>query len=499
MSVTDIDDTLSNLEGIAVDLIEEPITGENYTPTVPTYFGGEPTENIFGFSTGRRVCHFIIKNTRENCQRLIVYGIQSQRRGASSRGGHLVAIHNDHLHVIHGCNGSRSYCRCHLTWPQYYKCFTTASSSYDRRRLFNLWEYLVSGSERRIIFWSNSPTRSIIYKEDVYLDGTGWPEEDANLLGGRSFECDLPELATRGLEGDSTEPTQHETNCEGSTVPKKESILESIMKLADEEWIWDVSKIMGLPSVLAKYHNYVIYNYVKLSTLLQSARMVKYRIVKNWKFIDFMETLRDRNPSFGTDPHRLLDRYESTIALKDWLLHQFGDDWPNFFKRVVKKFDLECGKNASLVLVGPASSGKSWFLNAWVKLALFVGTPLNWSKGQFDFEKCVASKLLFHDEMEFPMVAPDYINTYKMLAAAHGPTVRIKFETSAKLEPTPVFGAANKHPLWNCPEQKQYFDGVRWDIYNVYAWPHCDELTTNKELNPLALFDIYQEILDMHE
>lgn len=447
------------------------------------------------FGLGRLFFHHVLPNNAAVRSRLIHYGRSAYGLGKSRTGGFIAATHDDHIHVVHGCSPTRrNECRCasHFGAKPFFARRYYASSM-GRAHLKNLWNYLVSGPNRQLIYWTNGGGPSTAYCD---LRAPSERQGDTAEKSDLHEECHAGGVWAAlfgGAEGD----TEH-SDASSTRKETLQSIINAIWSEADKEWTSDVLDIMRLPAVIDKYESQLMYLDDRITKQLLIKRSLDFAKQRYWKFNDYRAKLVNANPSFGRNAERMQTRGNSFNAIVNWLHSQFDDDWPHAFLEIIRVFNMDNGKMNSVVFVGPPSCGKTWFITMFKDIARYSGVIRNWAQGdRFTFDGAVDCRMIFHDECSFPIIAPDYIETYKLLTAGQEPVVNIKFKPGTKLKSVPVFIAANEHPLSKCTQQMQYFDNVRWRVYRINPVANFKELTEGKYGNPLALFDVHDYALEL--
>lgn len=425
-------------------------------------------------------------------------------RGKNGRDGHFVAVHGDHIHVIHGCTSpSCRHFESGRPLSGYLRVRDEPVSKYGPQRLRNLWKYLVSGGSRRAIFWSNSPRGTPIFNGNYHL-GEWEPEEEADQL---YTECERS-----GCDGTSQQGKEivGEGDQLRSSSPKgKDSVVESIWQTAVEEWTATISTLLAFPDVMDQHLSTLVYGKRKLLDNLKNYRTVQFNRMECWKFNDFKRALDGKNPSFGVPRDALLDRQTTYELLLGWLEFQFPSIeqadgtvdhmWPIEFLKWVKHFNRENGKQYTICFVGGVSTGKTFWCKLWCRLAMYSGRIVNWKKGmQFCFDNCINQRVLFNDECVFPLEADDHMETMKEVTAGSNPAVNVKNESLQHIGRPPVYLAANKDPFHKCMGQRQYFVPERILYYDLRYSPEFDRILKDSEKsdgNPLALFDLYEHAM----
>lgn len=496
----DLNDVSLFFENIAREVTEGDRIEHEDLPAIqdpaiirPTYFGtGTGDFDVAEFQLGRLLYHHVFPNSRATRNRLLDYCGRAYRQ-CHGRAGIIVATHEDHIHVVHGCNPTQGWCRCFRspdTKP--WKVRRHEPSRLKTRDIICLWNYLVSEQSRHLLFWSNGSEYPIAYVETGMLSICGG---DVAKNGDLHEECIRAGMDRSSEDGTDDGPTSR--NAGGGTKTSLGEQIREIWEVSKKEWIADVSTILNLPEVIEKFEFTLLWAMDKCEKLLENRRRLEYGKSQFWKFSDFAEALVNGNAGFGIVRHKLQSRARTFDVLLHWFETQFGDSWALTLLEIIRAFDGENGKLNTLVFVGPPSCGKTWLITMFCQIARFYGHVRNWSQGdKFCFDNLTDCRLLVHDECKFPINAPEYLESYKLLAAGQSPIVNVKFKSGTKIKPAPLFIMANQHPLSDCPSQMQYFDNVRWKVFNLIMVPDFKDLTESKYGNPLALFDLYEYALN---
>lgn len=265
------------------------------------------------------------------------------------------------------------------------------------------------------------------------------------------------------------------------------------------EWISDTNQILALPEIRKKYFKHLQHNREKIEKVMKNRRILEYLEINEWTFEMFGHELKKRNPSFGYNRVKLMSRSETVQVIVDWLFHNFHEKWMDVFMEFVGTFNRDFGKRNSICLEGPPGCGKTWFLEMFCKIAMFVGRPTNWSRGDlFCLDNCIASRILLFDEVKFPASAPEYIENMKLILAGSPALIKCKHRDMQLIQNTPVFLACNTDPFQLCTNQRAYFVNERMSYYYVYPMPDFDKKTNKLWGHPLALFDVYDMVKEKY-
>lgn len=466
------------------------VAGQDPCPIRPSYFEARvPDFEVDAFCLGRLVFHHCLPNTRAIRRRLLDYGWKAYGP-SSDRAGFLAAEHNDHIHILHGCNPTtNNSCRCTRFWgakPFFTRVHEPADLSTGD--VIRMWNYLVSEDGRRIIFWTNSGGQPIAYYSSRAAENGGWETPQTRNLDKECQSIGMEQPGSGSGTGNNGQSVFNETSKKVSLATK----CSEIWAVAEREWLSEVSSILNHPDVVERYEDDLEASMDTFEKRLINKRRLNYAKTQFWRFEDFYNKLKSSNASFGIRRDKLQVRASTFAVLVHWMESQFGPRWPLTYEEMIRAFDGDNGKLNTLVFVGPPSCGKTWLVTMFAQLARYTGYVRNWSDGdKFCFDNLANCRFLVHDECQFPMQAPEYFEAYKLLAAGQSPIVNVKFKSGTKVAPAPLFIMANKHPLTNCTNQIQFFDDIRWKVFYLDAVEDFKDMSESKYGNPLALLDLY--------
>lgn len=194
----------------------------------------------------------------------------------------------------------------------------------------------------------------------------------------------------------------------------------------------------------------------------------------------------------GTDFH---DRYEkrglSFKLLMDFLLHQFDDQYAvsDFVHFLYRLLDRKSGKKNCLYLIGPPSSGKTYFTRMIKEALITSGQMLNMNRNSnFPFNNCINKRVLLWDEPSFD---PSAIETLKTLFSGDETVANRKYADFEIITRTPVIVTANMNVF---PRD----DAFDCRIERI-RFKQAPMLMNRKYLHPMSLYDlfVYFEILSI--
>lgn len=492
---------LDTAEAFFANLAREIGTDEDCFPTCdvarpdpipkrPSYFEQRvPEFQVDAFELGRLLFHHSLPNTRAIRRRLLdycwkAYGLSSERAGI------VVAEHNDHIHVLHGClPTTTNTCRCTRFWgdkPFFSRVHQPADLTTGD--VIRMWNYLVSEDGRRVIFWANSGGQRPAYYSSRAAEMGRWETPQTRHMDQECHALGVEQLGAGSGSGNNGQSVFDAPSKKVSLAAK----CAEIWTVAEREWLSEVSAILNHPDVVERFEDDLESSMDTFEKRLINKRRLNYAKTQYWRFEDYYNKLKNTNPSFGVRRDKLQVRANTFAVLVHWMETQFGPRWPTTFFEMIRAFDGDNGKLNTLVFVGPPSCGKTWLVSMFAQIARYTGYMRNWSDGdKFCFDNLVNCRFIVHDECQFPMQAPEYFEAYKLLAAGQSPVVNVKFKSGTKVPPSPLFIMANKHPLTNCTNQIEFFDNVRWKVFYLDPVEDFRDMTEGKYGNPLALFDLY--------
>lgn len=202
-----------------------------------------------------------------------------------------------------------------------------------------------------------------------------------------------------------------------------------------------------------------LYNHLKIGVPLFSATE---------KLDDFYETLDD-----------------SINKLNEFLDFQFtvSDKKKEFIDFLYLLLNKSSGKKNCLTIVGPPSSGKTYFARI-VKEALVVsGMIANMNnRSNFPLNNCLNKRVLHWDEPSFD---PGSQETIKCLFSGDELSTSVKYQDNGSIMRTPVIATSNTY-VW---PRSAAFD-CRVETYNFHQ---MSALKDWRPLNPMCLYSIFEQ------
>lgn len=325
-------------------------------------------------------------------------------------------------------------------------------------------------------------------------DGSATKIQDCQDFGNQGGETSAGPDFQEVLEG-----TQKSTLVPASATREQarldafEKKVLAIFEIGKANWCMSVNDIFALPSVCELYSNFIIRYERKISEQLQSAIDQYCRLcsnIENFTWDKIRDMMLHYNPKFpGCMP-----REESAYILKIWLLSNFPDHVDKMLT-LPDWFNKRNGKRNTLLLTGPPSCGKSWFAEAILKIGLFRGGILPYAKGgQFCFQETINSRIIMHEECQWPIGAPEYTETLKAIWGGQVVDVNVKHRAKQKSSGAPVIACCNFTPCQD-PRDQGPCDVRTWrwqctkNMDELAAYDYRCHVTGG--LHPLAVFDVY--------
>ena len=206
----------------------------------------------------------------------------------------------------------------------------------------------------------------------------------------------------------------------------------------------------------------------------------------NWNYI--RKILATEDPSFGASD--LMSREHSLEVLKFIFKSNFGSTAKERVEFMKQWFDKNTGKRNTILIIGAASSGKTLLATALQRLALFVGNILNYDRNNhFSFMGATNNRLIVHDEVAWPLQAPEYISRLKEVYGGKRTYVPCKHKADQLTSGAPVIAMANSSTWHHIPgpDKDAFHKRIEEWEFN-YVIP--DKLMLAPSLHPCALFDL---------
>lgn len=203
---------------------------------------------------------------------------------------------------------------------------------------------------------------------------------------------------------------------------------------------------------------------------------------------ELYDMLTTANPLFGELIR--FDRYEtranSLALLKRFLMYQFDHDeieFSDFLAFLYRLLDRKSGKKNCMVIYGPASSGKTYFVRIIKEALITSGQLLNPSRlSQFPFNNCINKRILVWDEPAYDLSSLEMLKT---LFSGDDTIANKKYADFETITRTPIIVTANTYVFPRSDAFECRIEKVRFK--------RCPMLENLKYLHPLSIFDLFVE------
>lgn len=462
---------------------EQP--GRSFVRTIAGRFKSGTSFDPSRFDTRTRVIHSLHRchqetNYGERLSNILFNRPKDDRR---SFGGIWAARHNNHIHVVHGCNYASKQCRCLKISDIFGKAFKSKhSNGYAPGDKAELWDHLDSGyGHRQWIVMQNACGNTPIYGgSDFILDQWGEGEQDTHCAG---FDDTGPVSGTKRMGDVEGGPEPKKSKTDQVEKPKYIFAIETeIFK----QWTKNINKLRT-PEILEKYGKQLIFFEKSLDQQFKSLVSITEAKVQNMLLIDIWNTLWDKNPTFGL--HSMQSRDQSFEALKIWYTQQSDNKPKELVNWFHQWFDRLTGKKNTILLQGPPNCAKTWVANAWCALGLFVGKIKNHTKNStFTFGDLGNCRIIFHNECKQPLNNDGgYLEKLKEIYEGQPAAVDVKYKTYAETPYAPVIATCNSYPVENSNEVPAFEE--RWRKINCRVIPELKDYC-HSPCNPMAVFDL---------
>lgn len=200
------------------------------------------------------------------------------------------------------------------------------------------------------------------------------------------------------------------------------------------------------------------------------------------------QLLNNNEPLFGAE-YNIIDRYEerddSLVKLESFLDFHFDSELEKteFITFLFSLLNKRSGKINCLNIVGPPSSGKTYFARIIKEALITSGQIKNMSKNSsFPFNNCLMKRILHWDEPSFD---PSALEDLKMLFSGDELIVAAKYINHQTLRRTPVIVTANMDVF---PRDQAFLCRIK-----KLTFKSCPMLKGWKYLHPMCLFDIFKK------
>lgn len=177
------------------------------------------------------------------------------------------------------------------------------------------------------------------------------------------------------------------------------------------------------------------------------------------------------------------NRVESTNNLGYFLEYQLKQQKEQFIEFLWDLLNHKSGKFNCLNIIGPASSGKTFFVRTIKEAMITSGLIANITRNsQFPFNNCINKRLLHWDEPNFEPAATEQL---KQLFSGDELSVNVKYSPYQTIQRTPVIVTANANVF---PMNEAF--NCRIQHFNFLQAPF---LKTWKQFHPMSIYDMFKK------
>lgn len=215
------------------------------------------------------------------------------------------------------------------------------------------------------------------------------------------------------------------------------------------------------------------------------------RLMRTWTIKQIYNFYKKKRNVFGAidKPFSRIyySRQESLKCLDIFLAYQFNCDYVRmntFPIYLLAWLEEECGKKNTLVLLGNANCGKSWFINSIKNLVITHGGSSILNKNnQFGLGDAIGVKLIVLDELSFDNET--WLENLKKLFSGEDTLIQKKYKDGAMITKTPVVVMSNKRDIIPPGDAfKERCHTIDWKAVTSVV-----SLVCRKRLHPFAIIE----------
>ena len=404
--------------------------------------------------------------------------------------GLIVAKHDDHLHVVHGCRFAGRRCRC-LRGGLYVGTLRSqrARTKIPTEHLFRLCKHLVQGpGDRKLVFWQNDLSENFYRCRDPLPDSER-TEEDGLY---DEFKCGPLRKAGDGSVG-ADHGIDRKRKFNDATAAK------TCWEYASEVWNFDFGRLIVNPSFVndEELYEYWAKRKDQIQKIFENYRLKQLGEMTYWELKDFREHCEGK--SYGQKFDHFMSVQDSFVILRNFWFDNF--DMP--IEKLNQFFDWlngKGGKKNSWIFVGPPSCGKTLVFDSLQYIFQFYGRIRNYIKGDvFSFAEAENKLLVYLDEMCLPADGETYINQMKEIMGGYSGSLRALYKTNAMSFCPKFIGLANKDPFRFVDQVNKKAFEERMTYLTVHKVLDVEEIKDKrgielKKIHPDAWFKLYDYV-----
>lgn len=363
-----------------------------------------------------------------------------------------------HWHIVHACPWRYYCCRCYTPPGRRRTCRTTELDSATEPDWNRLLQYL-SSDGRTLQYLSSGVTsytrlRGIKYIPDDRLHGMSRWEKQMEIS---KEACESSSNIARNDPNPSNNEQcsqQNKKRPKPATKARYEDLESMIVRYA----CVPLQSITGTNIWQASEFRFIDASHTKFRDVVNCVR----KQICNWRYQDFCRM-------YDEDPCECLweainvpfeDYYLSLPDSRDVLIQLLENQYfdyaaatnqtvseavGQFLKEVYEICEKVRPKQNALEIIGPAGSGKSYFVDCIAAFYINVGHARNFSKLEnFPLQSCVNRRIILWNECQVEQSAHD---TVKLLLGGDPCPANIKYLDVQTIPRTPVLITANRQYL----------------------------------------------------
>lgn len=404
-----------------------------------------------------------------------------------------------HIHVVHDCAYSNKACRC--SWKDHQDIRGGLQRYLRRARYINElqqqdWEnvllyfvYQKYKGEEHAQIWIRGELQRFPPGSEI-IRWRNMCSERAKLLGESKQDPRVIDNIRRGIgiapPFEQAVPGSHKQFKKARS--RYEKIRDQVEELLKYNPCYPIDNIKKCEEFIK---NDFLMEYKNRFDIEQALTAYKIKIC-NIKLKDLYNLYHvpGCNPLFSCGYKEFSETYyeldRSTEILNELLLFQFDEDAEivaNFLQTLKAIVDREIPKLNTLILYGPPSSGKNYFIDTLLNVCMNVaqfGSIIN-RHNRFAYQEAENRRLIYWNEPNYESAELEQLKT---ICGGDNYTVQVKCKGDASIWGTPVIVTTNNR--LSIMTDKAFQDRVR-----SYTWKTAKFLKDyHLKPNPLAFFEI---------